>query len=68
MSDTEGLGPCPRCQAVDSVVGCQVHGVYDGILFWECVEDGTRWHRWPEGHYLRERAEKAIEGLARWRP
>lgn len=50
---------CPTCRAsAETIVGVQVRGVYDGVLWWECDEDGTRWHRWPEGHYLRERAEQ----------
>lgn len=56
----EAILACPKCHAAEPVAGIVVRGLYDGVLFWECLEDGTRWHRWPEGHYLRERAEKAI--------
>lgn len=38
----------------------EIRGVYDGGLFYQCPDCGGRWHRWPEGHYLRERAERYI--------
>jgi hypothetical protein len=38
----------------------EIRGVYDGGLFWQCPDCGGRWHRWPEGHYLRERAEQYV--------
>jgi hypothetical protein len=41
-------------------IGVEVRGVYDGVLLWQCPDCGGRWHRWPEGHYLRDRAEKAM--------
>jgi len=51
---------CPTCQATDPVVGVEVRGVYDGVLFWECIEDGTRWHRHPQGSPYRGRAQKYL--------
>ena len=44
-----------------STIGVQIRGVYDGVLFWQCPKCSGRWHRWPEGHFLRERAEKHIK-------
>lgn len=41
----------------------EVPGVYDGGLFFKCPSCGARWHRWPEGHYLRVRAEKFVNPL-----
>ena len=38
----------------------EIRGVYDGGLFWMCPDCGCRWHRWPEGHYLHDLAEKHI--------
>lgn len=35
----------------------EISGVYDGGLFFQCPSCDGRWHRWPEGHYLRKRAE-----------
>lgn len=41
-------------------IGIEVLGVYDGVLYWKCPDcDGT-WHRWPEGHALRERAQPYV--------
>lgn len=38
-------------------IGVEVPGVYDGILYWICPDCPGKWHRWPEGHHLRTRAE-----------
>lgn len=38
----------------------EIRGVYDGGLFFSCPDCGGRWHRWPEGHHLRERAEQYV--------
>lgn len=40
----------------------QIRGLYDGGLFFECPDCGDRWHRWPEGHWLRRKAEPYVEG------
>lgn len=37
-------------------IGIEIRGVYDGVLFWQCPDCGGRWHRFPEGHDLRQRA------------
>jgi predicted RNA-binding Zn-ribbon protein involved in translation (DUF1610 family) len=41
-------------------IGQEIPGVYDGVLYWFCPDCGGKWHRWPEGHYLRNRAEKYV--------
>lgn len=41
-------------------VGVEVPGVSDGVLYWMCPHCNHRWHRWPEGHPLRVRAEEFI--------
>lgn len=46
---------CEEC-STDLVI-VEVRGIYDGGLFFECMACGHRQHRWPEGHYLRARAE-----------
>jgi Zn ribbon nucleic-acid-binding protein len=51
---------CPSCKT-DDIIGVEVWGKYDGVLYWECLGCGHRWHRWPEGHYLRARAEPYIQ-------
>ena len=43
-------------------IGIEIMGVYDGVLFWKCKDCGGTWHRWPEGHDLRARAEPFING------
>ncbi len=45
-------------------IGVEVHGLYDGVLFWQCPECRGRWHRWPEGSHLRDRAEPYVEIFA----
>lgn len=42
------------------VIGIEVRGVYDGVLYYRCPDCGGTWHRWPEGHYLRRRAEPFV--------
>lgn len=42
----------------------EVRGVYDGGLYFICPDCGHRYHRWPEGHWLRERARVYVEGDA----
>jgi hypothetical protein len=40
----------------------EIRGVYDGGLFYADMDGcGFAWHRWPEDHYLRERAETYLE-------
>lgn len=41
-------------------IGVEITGAYDGCLYWACPDCGGRWHRWPEGHYLHERAEPYV--------
>lgn len=40
------------------IIGVQVRGVYDGVLFWKCPDCAHGWHRWPEGHRLHQIAER----------
>jgi uncharacterized Zn finger protein len=51
---------CPTCGEGDAVLGVIERGTYDGVLYWECESCGTRWHRWPEEHWLRARAEEHV--------
>lgn len=36
---------CPYCSA-EQVVGIEVQGVYDGVLYWMCNECKRAWNRW----------------------
>lgn len=64
----DGPDVCPHCDAalayyVDEqrysrVLGVEVRGVYDGVLYFACPDCHTAWHRWPPGHPIRERAER----------
>ena len=44
---------CPVCAAT-RIIGVEVQGVYDGVLYWRCAECGTAFQRW--GGDLGERA------------
>jgi Zn ribbon nucleic-acid-binding protein len=50
---------CPECYTA-SMIGVEIQGVYDGVLYWECLYCGHRWHRFPAGHYLHAKAEKYL--------
>jgi hypothetical protein len=44
------------------MIGVEISGVYDGMLFWECPDCGGRWHRWAEGTYQHTKAEPYVSG------
>lgn len=59
---------CPHCQiglanddGTNGVLGVELPGVYDGVLYWQCPDCGGRWHRWPESHRLHARACEYVE-------
>lgn len=39
---------CPSCRSRD-VIGIEEQGVYDGVLFWACLECPQAWARFREG-------------------
>lgn len=43
-----------------NVIGVEVSGVYDGVLYWMCPLCNHRWHRFPEVHPLRAQAERFV--------
>lgn len=62
-------GECPSCPADGyAVVGVEIPGVYDGILYWGCLQCGHAWQRWPVEHYLHKRAAPYIERARSDRP
>lgn len=40
------------------LIGVEIQGVYDGVLFWACPDCGGTWNRWQPGHWLWPLAEK----------
>lgn len=49
---------CPKCGG--AIAGVEVHGAYDGALFWACMACGHPFHRFPEGDPLRIKAQSFI--------
>lgn len=63
--------PCPGCSEdlyhtvrgtrYSRATSVEMRGVYDGGLFYAHTRQsggcGRAWHRWPEGHPLRQKAE-----------
>ncbi len=49
------------------LIGIEIPGVYDGVLFWQCPDCGAQWHRWPKGNELRIRAAAAMTNEFRLR-
>lgn len=39
---------CPYCgnDHPPAIAGSVQRGVYDGVLWWECLKCGGAWHRW----------------------
>jgi hypothetical protein len=42
------------------LIGVEVRGVYDGILYWRCPDCGHCWNRWPTDHPRHAVAEREI--------
>jgi transposase-like protein len=53
---------CPECGASEhDVIGHEVRGVYDGVLYWSCSLCGHAWNRWPKEYGNRYwRAEEMV--------
>jgi len=49
-------------QYYSRVIMVEIRGVCDGGLFYMCPDCDGKWHRWPEGSYLRARAEPYVSG------
>lgn len=46
---------CPRCGATDEyLLGHEVPGIYDGVLFWSCMSCGRAWSRDWTGYGRRQ--------------
>lgn len=46
------------------LIGIQIRGVYDGVLYWQCPDCGGMWNRWdatdPMQMNLHDKAEAAM--------
>lgn len=45
------------------IIGHEVSGVYDGVLFWSCPDCGGAWHRWPEKSRTRAAAQSYVDAV-----
>lgn len=52
------MSPARSCPP-EATIGCEVIGVWDGLVYWHCEACGRAWHRFPAGDYRRERLERA---------
>lgn len=52
---------CPHCTIPlgPEVIGIEIRGLYDGVLFWLCPYCTHRWHRFPVGDERRVLSERA---------
>lgn len=44
----------------EPMIGVEIWGVYDGMLFYRCDRCNGVAHRWPEGHGLHDKAHEVI--------
>jgi hypothetical protein len=51
----------PGATHYSRMMGVEVQGAYDGVLYWQCPDCGGRWHRWAEGTRLHEVAKQYVE-------
>jgi len=42
-------------------IGVEVSGTYDGVLYWMCPDCEGKWHRWPEGRVMYDRAQAYLD-------
>lgn len=42
------------------LMGHQVSGVYDGVLFWSCPDCGKAWSRWTDGGRLTDEGARCV--------
>jgi uncharacterized Zn finger protein len=60
---------CPQCGAGEhSLIGHEVLGVYDGVLYWSCAICGHAWNRWPADHGRRYRMAEDLVRAHNERP
>lgn len=57
---------CPECKATDAdIMGYEVQGVYDGVLYWQCMKCGLAWTRdiFDKGSYRAETARVMVDDI-----
>jgi Zn ribbon nucleic-acid-binding protein len=55
---------CPECSVDSRIMGFEVQGVYDGVLYWQCMECGHAWPReWPAGGRRHRIANEMVEEI-----
>lgn len=54
---------CPSCGAGErDIIGHEVRGVYDGVLYWSCALCKLAWNRWDESYGRRhETAQHLVQ-------
>lgn len=51
---------CPICKAEEKdIIGVEVRGVYDGVLYWICRLCKYAWNRWPNDKNYARRHQAA---------
>lgn len=55
---------CPQCGHTE-IMGHEIRGVYDGVLFWSCLAAGHMWPRFSAEEWSRLH-DKAVEIIAEW--
>lgn len=51
---------CPQ-GCGDEIIGIEVWGLYDGVLYWQCTGCGSKWHRFPDDERLSAKAQPFID-------
>lgn len=46
----EVTDPTGKTWTGSHMIGVEIQGVYDGVLYWQCPACGGMWNRWPKDH------------------
>ena len=46
----------------ERVIGIEVRGVYDGVLYWQCPDCGGTWQRFVSNSWQAQRAQQYMRG------
>lgn len=54
----------PEERFFSRIIGIEIQGAYDGVLFWQCPDCGKAWQRWDDPKMeLYVRAQKFIDEI-----